>query len=247
MRAYLAITFVALAGCSTIRKDAPLIVIPPAPVQQTELHTVWENEVAQDLAIFKAIRPSLSGPAPALNLYDSATQGLASLSGEPTAKAIDMFKGYVDKPDDKVLSALRAEKVALDKKTDDLEAKVKAEEEARIRAEAAKDAADQATIQASIQARKAESVSKLTTVGAVAAGVGVLALLLGHLLGISKLTAGLVISAGIGIAVAAPWLIDLAEMKWIVVSLLVFLGTDLVIFVVIKSWRTLFPKPDGQA
>lgn len=244
MRAYLAITLVALAGCSTVRKDTPLIVIPPAPVQQTELHTVWENEVAQDLAILKAIRPSLSGPAPALNLYDSATQGLASISGEPTAKAIDTFRGYVDKPDEKVLSALRAEKVALDKKTDDLEAKVKAEEEARIKAEAAKDAADQATIQASIQARKAESVSKLTTVGAIAAGVGVLALLLGHLLGISKLTAGLVISAGIGIAVAAPWLIDLAEMKWVVISLLAFLGTDLVIFVAVKSWRYL--KPNGQ-
>jgi hypothetical protein len=244
VRAYLAITLVALAGCSTVRKDTPLIVIPPAPVQQTELHTVWENEVAQDLAILKAIRPSLSGPAPALNLYDSATQGLASISGEPTAKAIDTFRGYVDKPDEKVLSALRAEKVALDKKTDDLEAKVKAEEEARIKAEAAKDAADQATIQASIQARKAESVSKLTTVGAIAAGVGVLALLLGHLLGISKLTAGLVISAGIGIAVAAPWLIDLAEMKWVVISLLAFLGTDLVIFVAVKSWRYL--KPNGQ-
>ena len=126
-----------LAGCSSKPKDAPLPPAPaPAPVHQTALMEVWDKEVTENLAIFKAIRPSLSGPAPALNLYDSATQGLASLSGEPTAKAVDTFKGLVAKPDDKALAALRSEKLALDKKTDALEAKAKAEEIARIKAEA---------------------------------------------------------------------------------------------------------------
>jgi uncharacterized membrane protein YdbT with pleckstrin-like domain len=200
---------------------------------------VWQNEVIEDAAIFKAIRPSLTAPPSALSLYDSATQGLTSLAGEPTAKDVDKFKAWVAKPDTKELERLRAEKVALDKKTDDLEKKAADEREARLKAEAAKKASDEAAEKAAIQARKAESVSKLTTVGAVAAGVGVLALLFGSFLNISKLTAGLVIAAGIGISVAAPWLIDLAEMKWVIVGLLAFLGTDVVVFVAIKTWRYL--------
>ena len=125
-----------MAGCSTPKAPAPLPPVPPpAPVQQTTLLKVWQDEVAENLSIYTAIRPSLSGPAPALNLYDSATQGLASLSGEPTALAVDQFKGLVAKPDDKALAALRADKVALDKKTDELKAKVEAEKLARLNAE----------------------------------------------------------------------------------------------------------------
>lgn len=237
---YLAASILLLVGCSSRPVDvAPVLPQPVAPVQQTELQAVWEKEVAEDLAIYRAIRPSITGPASALDLYDSATQGLASLSGEPTAKAIDRFRGYVEKPDQNRLDALRAEKVALDKKTDELEKKVEAEKQERIRQQARADAAEQAEIRAAIQARKAESVSTMTKVGAGAVAVGVLALLFGSWMNISKLTAGLVIAAGLGIATAAPWIIDLAEMKWVILFLLAFLGTDLLIFIGVKTWRLL--------
>lgn len=246
---FLLATALLLAGCSSAPKPTPLPPAPPpAPVQQTALLAVWEKEVAEDLAIFKAIRPSLSGPAPALNLYDSATQGLASLSGEPTAKAIDQFKGYVDKPDDKALAALRADKVALDRKTSELEAKVRAEEVARIKAEAQaaqarkdKEAADKA-------ASLAESASRLTEYGTYAIAAGVLALLFGHLLGIQKWVAGLTIGAGVLVAATARPLIDFFgsdKSEWVLLGTLGFLALNLAAVMAIKSWRLVRPCPDA--
>lgn len=241
MRYCLAAFILSAAGCSSQPEVKPLPVVAPAPVQQTALLQVWQDEVTEDAAILLAVRESISGSQPALSLYDSATVGLTSLAGQPSARDVGKFKAWIAKPDQKELDKLRAEKVALDKKTDDLEKKVADEERKRLLAEAGRQAADQAAIQAAIQARKAESVSKLTTVGALAAGVGVLALLFGSWLNISKLTAGLVIAAGIIITVAAPWLVDLAELKWVVVTLVAFLGTDLLIFIAVKTWRYLHP------
>lgn len=250
MRLILA-TALLLAGCSSAPKPTPLPPAPPpAPVQQTALLAVWEKEVAEDLAIFKAIRPSLSGPAPALNLYDSATQGLASLSGEPTAKAVDQFKGLVAKPDDKALAALRADKVALDKKTDELKAKVEAEKLARLKAEAEakqarldKEAADKA-------ASLAESASRLTEYGTYAIAAGVLALLLGHWLGIQKWVAGLTIASGVLVASTARPLIDFFgsdKSEWVLLGTLAFLALNLAVVMAVKSWRFVRPITDDKA
>lgn len=251
MRLILA-TAVLLAGCSSAPKPTPLPPAPPpAPVQQTALLAVWEKEVAEDLAIFKAIRPSLSGPAPALNLYDSATQGLASLSGEPTALAVDTFRGYVAKPDDKVLSALRADKVALDRKTTELEAKVKAEEIARIKAEAEAKQAREDKAAADKAASLAESASRLTEYGTYAIAAGVLALLFGHWLGIQKWVAGLTIGAGVLVAATARPLIDFFgsdKSEWVLLGTLGFLALNLAAVMAVKSWRLVRPrKPDAQA
>ena len=233
-----------LTGCASAPAPQQPVSPPAEPVQQTILLDVWQTEVAEDVAIFRAIRPSLSGPASALDLYDSATQGLASISGEPTAKAIDTFKGYVEKPDQnrQIMDKLREDKLALDKKTDALEAKVEAERVARINAETEANQARESERLAKIEARKSEAVGVLTKIGAGAVAMGVVALMFGHFMGISKLTAGVVIGAGLGVAVAAPWLIDLAEMKWIIIGLLAFLGMDLVVFAAIKTWRSLRPK-----
>lgn len=242
----LAVITLILAGCYAPVHD-PVIVPPPEPVKSIELMKVWQDEVLQDAAIFLAVRPSLAGPAPALSLYDSATQGLISLAGEPSSKDVERFKGLVIKPDQKELDKLRAEKVALDKKTDELERQVGAERDARLKAEAEAVAAKEAAAQAKIEARKSEAVSMMTKVGAIGAGIGLLALLFGHYVKISKLTAGLVIASSLGIAVAAPWLIDLAEMKVIIVSLLAFLGTDVAVFIVVKTWRLIRREKETPA
>lgn len=241
----------ALAGCSSKPRVEPLPPAPlPAPIQQTALLGVWEKEVAEDLAIFKAIRPSLSGPAPALNLYDSATQGLASLSGEPTAKAVDAFKAMVANPDDKALAALRAEKVALDKKTDELEAKVKAEEQARIKAEADARQARLDKVAADKAKSLSDSAARLTEYGSYAIAAGVIALLFGHWLGIQKWVAGLTIGAGVLVAATARPLIDLfggEKSETILLSTLGFLALNLAVVLAVKSWRFIRPAPDAQA
>lgn len=247
MRVCWFITALLAAGCSTAPAPAPVVVPPPSTQATDYLSDLWQVEVSDSLAMLTAVRPTLSGPPGSLSLFDSATQGLASLAGEPTLTAVQGYQTTAVSNDPKALDKIRSDKVALDKKVDDLEKKVDVEKQERIRQQARADAAEQATVAAAIQARKAESVSKLTTVGAVAAGVGVLALLFGSWLNISKLTAGLVIAAGIGITVSAPWLVDLAELKFVIISLMAFLGTDVVVFVAIKTWRYFKPNTDAAA
>jgi hypothetical protein len=234
---------VLLAGCATKPVEAPLPPPPPpAPLQQTALLQVWQDEVIEDAAIFKAIRGSLTGPAPALNLFDSATTGLTSLAGEPTAKDVDKFKAWIAKPDPKELEKLRAEKVALDKKTDDLEKKVNAEKAARELAETQakqarldKEAADKA-------ASLAEAASELTKYGTWTIAAGVIALLFGQWLGIQKWVAGLTIGAGVLVAATARPLIDFfggEKSEWVLFGTLGFLALNLVIVLGVKSWRLL--------
>ena len=239
MRLLLVIALAALAGCkSTPKAELPAAV--PAPIQQTTLLKVWQDEVAENLSIYTAIRPSLSGPAPALNLYDSATQGLASLSGEPTAKSVERFRGLVAKPDDKMLASIRAEKVALDKKTDELEKKVEAEKLARIKAQAEAEQARKDKAEADRQASLTQSASDLTKYGTWTIGLGVLALLFGHLLGIQKWVAGLTIGAGVLVAATARPLIDFFggdKSEWVLIGTLGFLALNLAAVVAVKSWR----------
>lgn len=206
---------------------------------------VWQDEVIEDAAIFKAIRASLAGPNAALSLYDSATTGLTSLAGEPTAKDVDKFKAWLAKPDPKELEKLRAEKVALDKKTDALEAKANEAERKRQLAE-----------QDAIQARKdkeasdkakslAESASELTKYGTWAIGAGVLALLFGHWLGIQKWVAGVTIGAGVLVAATARPLIDFFgsdKSGWLLIGTLAFLALDVAVIAAIKTWRFLRPR-----
>lgn len=239
----LAVAFLALAGCTSGPAEKPLPPVPaPAPIQQTTLLQVWQDEVAENLAIYTAIRPSLSGPAPALNLYDSATQGLASLSGEPTAKAVDTFRGYVENPDQNRLDQLRAEKVALDKKTDELERKVEAEKLARIKAQAEADQARKDKADADRMASLAQSAADLTKYGTWTIAAGVLALLFGQWLGIQKWVAGLTIGAGVLVAATARPLIDFfggEKSEYVLIGTLAFLALNLAVVAVVKTWRYL--------
>lgn len=234
---------VLLSGCASKPADVPLPPAPPpAPVQQTALLQVWQDEVLEDAAIFKAIRGSLTGSAASLSLYDSATTGLVGLAGEPTAKDVDKFKAWIANPDPKELEKLRSEKVALDKKTDALEKAVDAEKAARAIAESQakqarldKEAADKA-------ASLAESAAGLTKYGTWTIGLGVLALLFGHLLGIQKWVAGLTIGAGVLVAATARPLIDFfggEKSEWVLLGTLGFLALNLVIVLGVKSWRIL--------
>lgn len=241
-----AVIAILLAGCSSKPKDAPLPPVPPpAPVHQDGLLKVWQDEVAEDLAIFTAIRPSISGPGPALSLYDSATQGLASLSGDPTKVQVDLFRGYVDKPDENRLKQLREEKLALDKKTDELERKVQAEKDARIAAEALAKQARLDKIEADKQASLTKSASDLTKYGTYAIAAGVLALLFGHLIGVQKWVAGVTIGAGVLVAATSRPLIDFfgsEKSEVVLLSTLAFLALNVAVVVAVKSWRYIRPK-----
>ena len=233
-----------LAGCATVPpvENALPPAPPPPPIQQDALLQLWQDEVIEDAAILKAIRGALTAPPAALSLYDSATQGLTSLAGEPTAKDVDKFKAWIAKPDPKDLEKLRAEKVALDKKTDALEKDVAAEKAARAIAESQAKQARLDKEAAEKAASLAESARKLTEYGTYAIGAGILALLFGHFLGIQKWVAGLTIAAGVLVSATARPLIDFfggEKSEWVLLGTLVFLALNLAIVLGIKSWRLL--------
>ncbi len=240
---WLAASVLLFAGCSTPPEVKPLPPPPPpAPLQQTALLQVWQDEVIEDAAIFRAIRGSITGPAPALNLFDSATTGLIGLAGEPTAKDVDKFKAWIASPDPKELEKLRAEKVALDKKTDALEAKAKEEERKRLIAEAEANQARLDKEAADTAKSRAESASELTKYGTWTIAAGVIALLFGQWLGIQKWVAGLTIGAGVLVAATARPLIDFfgnGKSELVLLGTLVLLAINLVIVLGVKSWRIL--------
>lgn len=250
MRLCWAALLLTLAGCSSKPKPEPLPPIPAhPPVQQEGLFKVWQTEVAENLAIYTAIRPSITGPAPAMSLYDSATQGLASLSGDPTTVQVDLFKGMVAKPDDKALAALRAEKVALDKKTNELEAKVQAEKEARLKAEAQAAQARKDKAEADRQASLTESAAGLTRYGTYAIAAGIVSLLFGHWLGIQKWVAGLTIASGVLVAATARPLIDFfgnEKSEYVLFGTLGFLAINLVVVICVKTWRFVSRDKEAQ-
>ena len=97
------------------------------------------------------------------------------------------------------------------------------------------------------RASRAETVQTLLRIGTAAIGAGVLAFLFGSYIGISKLTAMLVVGVGLIVSASAPWLVNLVEIKWILVSIGCFLALDLMIFIGLKTWGYLKPKPNDAA
>ena len=97
-----------------------------------------------------------------------------------------------------------------------------------------------------VEFRKNHTVGVLSTVGAAAIAIGVAALLFGSFINISKLTSIIVICAGVGVAVSAPWLVDLTELKWVILGLAILLCLDGIAFVAIKTWRALKPNEETK-
>lgn len=240
-----------LAGCATTQTEPPSV--KPASLESIDgLMIVWDAEVSDSLAMLTAIRPAISGPAGSLSLYDSATQGLASLAGQPTVAAVKKYEQAAAKNDPKQLDKIRAEKVALDKKTDELEAKVEAEKVARIKAEARAEAAELDKLAAeeakdaeARRANKTNTIATMVQVGAAAMAAGLAAFFFGHFVGISKLTAGLVVAGGMVIAAGAPIIVDMVELKWVVLGLSVFLVLDVLVIVALKTWRYIKPPTNA--
>lgn len=233
-----------LAGCASVPTEEP--AAKPASAEALNgLMLVWDTEVADSLAMLTAIRPAISGPPASMSLYDSATQGLASLAGQPTVAAVKKYEQAAAKNDPKELDRIRAEKVALDKKTDELESKVAAERDARLIAEARADAAEEAKDAEARRANKADTISLMVKVGAAAMAAGIAAFFFGQYLGISKLTAGIVVGCGMAISAGAPIIVDMVELKWVILGLAVVLVLDVLVIVALKTWRYI--KPPANA
>ena len=97
-----------LAGCVTDKQPE---LPAPKPMESADvLMDLWYAEVVNDAAILTAVRPAITGPAPALSLYDSATQGLVSIGGSPTAADVKKYQAIIASNDKKALEAIMAER-----------------------------------------------------------------------------------------------------------------------------------------
>jgi hypothetical protein len=97
-----------------------------------------------------------------------------------------------------------------------------------------------------VEFRKNHIVGVLSTAGAAAIAIGVAALLFGSFINISKLTSIIVIVSGVCVAVSAPWLVDLTELKWVILGLAILLCLDGIVFVAIKTWKALKPNEETK-
>ena len=174
----------------------------PAPTAPAAaLDRLWEAEVDDAIAGLTAVRPRLSAPDPALALFDAQLKGLEALAGSPSLAAVTAKSALLGPESGDAIKRLLAQKAALDQKTTALENAAAAADRERIAAEA------RAT-EAAKQARLAESSRDLSRVAAGAIALGVLAFLLGHLIGIPKWAAAGTIGLGTLVATTAPQLLE---------------------------------------
>lgn len=247
MRLWAVILLVLLSGCSPWSKPQVIVVPPEEQKAAGKLIETYQQEVAKDAAILKAVRPHLTASkAPALHLYDTVTQSLVSLGGEPTAADVEKFSSLILNPNQKELEDLRAKAVALDAKTNKLEAEVAKEREARLKAEAAADIAKEAQINAAKQANRSDSIKTIVTKAGWGLVAGILALLFGSKIGLNPINAWAAIGASAAVmALAAPAVDFFGDERCQRVALALFAGLAIeVAFLLglfgwrkVQSWR----------
>jgi hypothetical protein len=99
------------------------------------------------------------------------------------------------------------------------------------------------------QARKDKAAQQLSTLGAglIALGVGLLAF--GSFIGVSKLSAGLVILGG-AMTASLTWVMDSPAFSWLIIGSCVLVGLATLqgmIALSVKGWRYLFPAAKVEA
>lgn len=224
-----------LTGCYSKRP-----VTPPTPTApETELHLAWEREVDDAVAGFTAVRPRLSGPDDALELYDAQLKGLEALAGPPSVPAVQAKTELIGSGNDKAIKDLLAAKTALDAKTTALEAKAVQADRERLAAETAAKQAKQDAIQA-------EAASNLSRVAVLAIGAGILAFLFGSYLAIPKWVAASTVGLGVLVATTAPQLLAFFgsdHAHYLMLSTFGVLALGGVTAFTLWLWRTITPKP----
>lgn len=240
---------VALAGCSSWpwskKPEAPT----PEPVAQKGSAEAFGDKqdradhlVAASVAV--AREANAQGKPP---VVEAELAVAASLLPPPPQGDLSTAKLRAQVADPKAYELAKAEGSKLKKDLDDLWLKMEAQQkksEAQIISLQKQLSDKQLEIES---ARKDKIAQQLSTLGAGMIALGVLLLAFGHFVGVSKLSAGMVIIGGI-LTVSLTWVMDSPAFKWVAGGILVLVGLAALqgmIALSIKLWSWV-SKPKAQ-
>lgn len=248
---WLALCLLSLAGCKSWWGAADKALPAPAPEAQTQTTQQLGDKldradhlVAASVAV--ARQANAQGKPPVVEAELAVAASLL-----PQAPAGDLAEATLraQAADPKAYAQAKAEGAKLKSDLDTLWQKMEAQQ--KKSAQEIKDLQKQLTDRdAALEAeRKAKASQQLTTlgVGLIAAGVGLLAF--GHFIGVSKLSALLVILGGV-LCTSLTWLLDSPAFKWVTIGIGVLVGLaglQGLVAVSLKLWRWVFPAKPAAA
>lgn len=231
----LALLALLLTGCT--KSVVPTLDPQPEPGEQvTQSFGQKQDKADQKVAAsITAAREAIpTNPAGADKELEVAQSYLPS----PAPEEVALSRQRISKNDSKEFQDAQAKGKQLAAELESLWAKMEAQQ-----AQATKDIANlkqqlddrQLALE---QARKDKASTMLSLVGAGILAAGTLMLAFGHLIGISKFNAALMILCGIA-TVSLPWVFDSSYFPWVVGVTLAVIGIE----VSVVLWRKMTAKP----
>lgn len=248
MRLLWLLIIVALAGCAGSKKaDAPDPI--PTPVEDATT-TFGDKQDKADQRIAASIQGAREANADGKPTAVEAELSVAA-SYLPSAQPGDLafVRQRIQQQDPKAYEEAKAYGAKLKTDLEDLWAKMEAQQK--------KSAAEITELKAQIdnhkaaieQARKDKIAQQLSTLGAGMIALGVALLAFGSFIGVSKLSAGLVILGGV-LTSSLTWVMDSPAFSWLIIGICALVGLAAlqgVLAVSIKGWRYLFPAAKVEA
>jgi hypothetical protein len=239
---------VALAGCAGSKKaDAP----DPAPVPVEDSTATFGNK--QDKAD-QRIAASIQGAREAnADGKPAAVEAELSVAASylPLVLPGDLafVRQRIQQNDPKAYAEAKAYGAKLKADLDDLWVKMETQQK-QSAAEITELKRQIDNHKAAIEeARKDKIAQQLSTMGAGLIALGVALLAFGSFIGVSKLSAGLVILGGI-LTSSLTWVMDSPAFSWLIIGICALVGLAALqglVAVSIKGWRYLFPAAKVEA
>jgi hypothetical protein len=247
---WLALCLVTLAGCkSWWGGDKPAQANPAPEAQEQTTQQLGDKLDRADHLVAASVAVAREANAQGKPPVVEAELAVAASLLPPAPKG-DLAEAQLraQKSDPKAYEQARAEGAKLKSDLDALWQKMEAQQKksAQEIADLKKQLNDR---DAALEAeRKAKASQQLTTlgVGLIAAGVGLLAF--GHFIGVSKLSALLVILGGV-LCTSLTWLLDSPAFKWVsigIAALIGLAGLQGLVAVSLKTWRWAFPAKPAE-
>jgi hypothetical protein len=216
---------VALAGCSSLPWAKKPEALLPEPIPQKGSADAFGDKqdradqlVAASVAV--AREANAQGKPP---VVEAELAVAASLLPPPPQGDLSTAKLRAQSADPKAYELAKAEGAKLKKDLDELWQKMEAQQkksEAQIISLQKQLDDKQLEVES---ARKDKIAQQLSTLGAGMIALGVLLLAFGHFVGVSKLSAGMVIIGGI-LTVSLTWVMDSPAFRWVAGGILALVG-----------------------
>jgi hypothetical protein len=240
---------VALAGCTPKKADAPAPEPAPVPVKDSTA-TFGTKQDKADQRVSASIQGAREANADGKPVAVEAELSVAASYLPPAdPESLAYVRQRIQQQDPKAYAEAKAYGVKLKTELDGLWVKMETQQKqsAAEITELKRQLADRD--EAIRQARKDKIAQQLSILGAGMIALGVALLAFGSWVGVSKLSAGLVILGGI-LTSSLTWVMDSPAFNYLIIGIFTLVGIAALqgmVAVSIKGWRYLFPAAKVEA